>query len=121
MANKIYCAKFQDLTFFRLPKGFRGGSAIKVQLWWLIQATLFHHSPQFAYGFRRWILRCFGAQVGQGTIIRPTVTITYPWKVTIGDYAWIGDDVVLYSLGDIEIGSHAVVSQKCYLCTGDHD
>ncbi|MBM95690.1 MAG: hypothetical protein CMI09_07580 [Oceanospirillaceae bacterium] len=47
--------------------------------------------------------------------------VTYPWKLTIGDNSWVGDEVVLYSLGDIEIGSNAVISQKSYLCTGGHD
>lgn len=111
----------QDLSRFKLPANFRGRSALVVQLWWLVQATLFHSSPQFAYGFRRWLLRCFGATVGAGAVIRPTVTVTYPWKVTIGAQAWIGDDVVLYSLGDIEIGANAVVSQRSYLCAADHD
>jgi putative colanic acid biosynthesis acetyltransferase WcaF len=63
----------------------------------------------------------FGAKIGKKTLIRPTVKITYPWKVSIGDYSWIGDDVVLYSLGEIEIGSNTVISQKSYLCTGSHD
>lgn len=111
----------QDLSCFRLPPGFRGRSAVVVQLWWFVHSTLFHWSPQFAYGFRRWLLRCFGARVGKGVVIRPSVTITYPWKVCIGDYAWIGDDVVLYSLGEIKIGAHAVVSQSSYLCAADHD
>ena len=39
----------------------------------------------------------------------------------LGDYAWVGDDAVLYTLGDITIGAHAVISQKSYLCTGSHD
>ncbi len=47
--------------------------------------------------------------------------VTYPWKVSIGDYSWIGDDVVLYSLGEINIGRHTVISQKSYVCTGSHD
>jgi putative colanic acid biosynthesis acetyltransferase WcaF len=111
----------QNLSYFHLPANFRGRSAWVVQLWWLVQATIFQWSPQFAYGFRRWLLRCSGAKVGQGAIIRPSVTITYPWKVSIGDHAWIGDNVALYSLGEIEIGAHAVVSQSSYLCTGDHD
>lgn len=111
----------QDLSRFHLPAGFRGRSAITVQLWWLVQSTLFRMSPQLAYGFRRWLLRCFGASVGAGAIIRPSVEITYPWKVRIGANAWVGDHVVLYSLGEIEIGDHAVVSQGSYLCTGDHD
>ena len=111
----------QDLSSFRMPADFRGRSALAVQLWWLVQASLFKGSPQFAYGFRRWLLRLFGAQVGQGVVIRPSATITYPWKVSIGDHAWVGDNVVLYSLGEIEIGAHAVVSQSSYLCAADHD
>lgn len=112
---------YQNLALFRVPDGFRGRSAYSVQLWWLVQATLFKWSPQFMYGWRRTLLRGFGAKVGHGVIIRPTATVTYPWKVTVGDHAWIGDDVVLYSLGDISIGSHAVVSQGSYLCAGTHD
>lgn len=111
----------QDLSQFRLPDGFRGRSSVTVQLWWLVQSTLFRWSPQVAYGFRCWLLRRFGAKVGSHVLVRPSVSITYPWKITIADYAWVGDDVVLYSLGDIEIGANAVVSQLSYLCTGSHD
>jgi putative colanic acid biosynthesis acetyltransferase WcaF len=112
---------YQDLGRFRLPKGFRGRSAFIVQLWWLVQWFLFRPSPQVLYGWRRFLLRLFGARIGRGVAIRPTAWITYPWKISIGDYSWIGDDVVLYSLGEIYIGSHAVISQRSYLCTGLHD
>jgi putative colanic acid biosynthesis acetyltransferase WcaF len=113
--------KVQDLSKFKLPVGFRGKSAPYVQLWWFVQSTLFKWSPQFAYPFRAQLLRMFGAKIGSHTVIRPTVTVTYPWKITIGDYVWIGDDAVLYSLGDIFIGDHSVVSQRSYLCAADHD
>lgn len=112
---------WQNLSTFRLPSGFRGRSAVQVQLWWLVQSTLFRGSPQFAYRFRAALLRLFGAKVGVRTVIRPSVRITYPWKVSIGDHAWIGDNAELYSLGEIHIGAHAVVSQQSYLCAGDHD
>jgi putative colanic acid biosynthesis acetyltransferase WcaF len=111
----------QDLKSFRLPANFRGRSGLMVQLWWLVQATLFRGSPQVMYGFRRWLLRRFGAQIGEGVIIRPSATLTYPWRVKIGDHSWIGDDVVLYSFAEIVIGKHVVVSQKSYLCAGTHD
>lgn len=111
----------QDLSKFLLPSNFRGRSAFVVQLWWLVQATLFRWSPQFAYGFRNALLRAFGAKVGRKVVIRPTVTVTYPWKVCIGDFAWVGDNAELYSLGEIDIGANAVVSQGCYLCAADHD
>ena len=73
------------------------------------------------YGWRRFLLRSFGAQIGKNVIIRPTVKIQFPWKVKIGDYSWIGDRVNLYSLGDIEIGNDVVISQRSYICTGTHD
>lgn len=112
---------FQHLNRYKNPKNFRGKSKLVVQLWWLVQATVFKMSPQFLYGWRRFLLRCFGAKIGKKVIIRPSVQITYPWKVSIGDYSWIGDEVVLYSLGEIQIGSNTVISQRSYICTGSHD
>jgi putative colanic acid biosynthesis acetyltransferase WcaF len=111
----------QDLKAFRLPPNFRGRSGLIVQLWWLVQATLFRASPQVMYGFRRWLLRQFGAQIGKGVRIRPSVTIPYPWKLQIGDYSWIGDHAVLYTFANITIGQNVVISQKSYLCAGTHD
>jgi len=73
------------------------------------------------YRWRRFLLRCFGAKIGKKVLIRPSVTVTYPWKVEIGDFSWIGDDVVLYSLGEIKVEENVVISQKSYICTGDHD
>lgn len=112
---------FQNLYKYTTPGDFRGKSKLVVQLWWLVQATVFKMSPQFLYGWRRFLLRCFGAKIGKKVIIRPSVQITYPWKVSIGDYSWIGDEVVLYSLGEIQIGSNTVISQRSYICTGSHD
>ena len=63
----------------------------------------------------------FGASIGKNVLIRPSVKITYPWKLTIGDSVWIGDEVVLYTLGEIYIDSNAVISQRSYLCAADHD
>lgn len=92
-----------------------------VQLWWIVQASLFRWSPQFLYGVRNSLLRLFGAEIGRGVKIRPTAQVTYPWKLKIGDHSWIGDDVVLYTLGNIRVGSNSVVSQRSYVCAADHD
>jgi putative colanic acid biosynthesis acetyltransferase WcaF len=113
--------RIQDLSQARVPSGFRGRPAWFVQLWWLVEALLFHPSPQICYGWRRFLLRAFGARIGKGVLIRPSVTVTYPWKLSIGDRSWVGDQVTLYTLGEITIGEHAVVSQHSYLCTGSHD
>ncbi|WP_353777088.1 WcaF family extracellular polysaccharide biosynthesis acetyltransferase [Winogradskyella sp. 3972H.M.0a.05] len=112
---------FQNLNLYRTPKGFRGRSKVVVQLWRIVYVVFFRTSPQFMYSWRRFLLNSFGAKIGKGVIIRPSAQVTYPWKITIGDYSWIGDDVVLYSLGEIEIGANTVISQKCYICTGSHE
>jgi putative colanic acid biosynthesis acetyltransferase WcaF len=111
----------QKLSKFKIPISFRGRNPICVQLWWLIQASLFAWSPQFLYGWRCLLLRLFGAQIGENVIIRPSAKITYPWKLSIGDNSWIGDNVELYTLGIIEIGNNVCISQRSYICTGSHD
>ena len=113
--------EFQDLSRFSLPSGFRGRSGVVVQLWWLVHWFLFRPSPQVFYGWRRYLLRLFGAHIGENVLIRPTAWITYPWKVSIDDHSWIGDEVVLYSLGDIRIGRNTVISQRSYICAAAHD
>jgi len=111
----------QDLSLYSTPKGFRGKSKIYVQLWWIVYTIFFKLSPQVFYSWRRFLLRIFGAKIGNNVIIRPSAQFTYPWKISIGDNSWIGDDVVLYSLGNIEIGKNTVISQRSYICTGSHD
>lgn len=113
--------EYFDLKNFRLPKGFRGRGDVYVQFWWICERILFRPSPQFMYSYRAWLLRRFGATIGKGAVIRPTATITYPWKIVLGENVWIGDDVNLYSLGEIVVGSNSVVSQGCYICAADHD
>lgn len=110
----------QDLAKFSLPYNFRGKPGWYVQLWWIIQSIFFKPSFQFMYGWRRFLLRLFGANIGKGVILRPTMHVQFPWKISIGDNSWIGDNVVLYSLGNITIGSNVVISQRSYLCAGSH-
>jgi putative colanic acid biosynthesis acetyltransferase WcaF len=113
--------KYQNLKTYKTPKNFRGKSVLYVQTWWLVQSIFFNLSPQVFYGWRRFLLRLFGAKIGKNVIIRPSVKVTYPWKLKIDDHSWIGDNVELYTLGEIKIGKNVVISQKSYLCTGFHD
>lgn len=121
IVEPAYEHSVQDLSVFHQPRDFRGRSAAVVQLWWLVQALLFRTSPQFMFGWRRFLLRAFGANIGRGVKLRPSVRTTYPWKLEIGKHSWIGDHVELYSLGPIKIGANVCVSQGSYLCTGSHD
>lgn len=114
-------SRLQDLSAFRQPDGFRGRPAWFCQLWWLVQALLVCPSPQAAFAWRAWWWRRFGARLGKGTRIRPGVRLTYPWRFSAGNHVWIGDDVRLYNLAPICVGSHSVISQGSHLCAGDHD
>jgi putative colanic acid biosynthesis acetyltransferase WcaF len=99
----------------------RGRPNWYIALWWIIRGTVFRLSLQNMYGIRNIILRLFGAKIGSGVKIRPNVVVTYPWKVEIGENSWIGDNVELYSLDKITIGSNCSISQRSYICTGSHD
>lgn len=112
---KIELAKYNQTLYSR------GKNGVFILIWWLVQGTLFKHSLHPMYNWRNSLLRLFGANIGKGVKIRSTAKFTYPWKVTIGNYSWIGDNVQFYSLDKIDIGENCVVSQESYLCTGSHN
>lgn len=113
--------QYQDLNIFEVPASFRGKSKFLIQLWWVVQETIFAWSPQILYQWRAFLLRLFGASIGKNVKIRASVRITYPWLISIGDYSWVGDDCVLYSLGKINIGRNVAIAHQVYINTGGHD
>lgn len=113
--------RYQDLSAFKMPPHFRGRSPWVVQIWWIVQDTIFRWSPVVLYGWRSFLLRLFGANIGQNVKLRSSVRVTYPWKLTIGDNVWAGDDCVFYNLAPIKLGSNVALAHSVYLCTGLHD
>lgn len=110
-----------DLSRFS-PNGFdRGAPAWKEALWLMIRPILFHWLPGRWYGLRRAVLRAFGASVGQGVVIKPGVCVSHPWRLTVGDYAWIGENCWIQTLAPVVLEDHVVLSQNTMLVTGNHD
>jgi len=72
-------------------------------------------------GWKKFLLRVFGAHVGNGVIIKPHVSIKYPWKLKIGNHSWIGEGVWIDNLGEVVIGDHCCLSQGAMLLCGNHD
>ena len=89
--------------------------------WMLLGKPVFRFSFHNWYQFRARLLRLFGAKVGKGVAIRPTVRIEVPWMVELDDDCTIGDYAILYSLGKIHVGKRAIISQYAHLCAGTHD
>lgn len=88
---------------------------------WGVGKWVFRLSPRPCFGFRRGLLRCFGARVGRGVHIYPTALIYFPWHFEIGEWSSVGEWALLYNLGFIKIGKQVTLSQRCHLCAGTHD
>ena len=63
----------------------------------------------------------FGAKIGKGVNIKPSVNIKYPWLLEVGDYVWIGEKVWIDNLAKVTIGNNVCLSQGAMLLTGNHD
>lgn len=110
-----------DLTRYDQSWYDRGRSGAFCTLWEVFDRLLIRPSPRPCFAWRRFWYRRFGAVIGRGVRICPEVRCKYPWKLRIGEHAWIGEGADLYSLEAIDIGAHAVISQRACLCTGTHD
>ena len=98
-----------------------GANALKRLLWYYINIIFFKSGVLPIYGFKVFLLRLFGAKMGRNIAIKPYVNIKYPWHLTVGDNAWIGENVWIDSLAVISIGANACISQGATLLTGSHN
>ena len=88
---------------------------------WALATPLFRLSPRVLWGWRRLLLRGFGARIGADVHVHPSVRIAIPWTLTIGAGSAVGERAILYGLGPIRIGARVTVSQGAHLCAGTHD
>jgi putative colanic acid biosynthesis acetyltransferase WcaF len=107
------------LADFKNDRFDRGRSGLVEACWRIVEGLLFN-SWLPGSGWRTGLLRAFGAQVGQGVVIKPHVRVKFPWKLHIGDHSWIGESVWIDNLAEVRIGSNCCISQGAYLCTGSH-
>lgn len=110
-----------DLSRFSSGEFDRGAGVFKETLWLVVSLCLFKLCPFSFSALKGTVLRFFGAQIGRNVTIKPQVKITFPWKLTVGDHVWLGEECWLLNLDRIVIGSHVCISQRAFLCAGSHD
>ena len=104
------------------PRGLdRGKPRWFEALWYVVKCVFFHSALPWPAALKCSLLRGFGAKVGRGVYIKPRVNIHFPWKLTVGDYTWIGEEVFILNFEPVLIGSHCCLSQRAFICTGNHD
>ena len=88
---------------------------------WAFGRWLIVLSPRPCFGWRRCVLRLFGARVGAHVSIYPSTRLYMPWNVELGEWSALGEDVLVYSLTRVRIGRRATLSYRAHVCGGTHD
>lgn len=74
-----------------------------------------------ASGWKRFLLRCFGAKIAKTAVVYSSAKVYYPANLTMDDYACLASDVNCYNVAPIHIGKFATISQGAFICTASHD
>ena len=90
-------------------------------LWYFINIIFFKSSLFPFNSLKLFLLRLFGCSLGKGVVIKPNVNIKYPWKLSLGNYVWIGEQVWIDNLDNVTVGNHVCISQGAILICGSHD
>lgn len=88
---------------------------------WGFGQIFFYLSPRPCFGWRRLVLRCFGAKIGVEVNTYPSTRIHFPWNLKVGDWSAIGEEAFIYNLGPVSLGEKVTVSHRVQLCAGTHD
>ena len=105
-----------DNSDFKLGRG-----VVVRTIWYFINTLVFKSYLLPINSMKIGLLRLFGARVGKGVVIKPNVNIKYPWRLSIGDYTWIGEEVWIDNLTTVAIGANCCLSQGAFLLCGNHD
>jgi putative colanic acid biosynthesis acetyltransferase WcaF len=100
---------------------YKPGSKIKIILWFFFNACYLKNKYNPSSGLKKIVLRLFGAKIGLGVVLKPSISVKYPWKLTIGNHVWIGENVWIDNLDEVIIGDNVCLSQGAMLLCGNHN
>ena len=113
--NKTELSKFDNSWYNP------GGNPLKRVLWYFVNVAFFLNPWNPISALKVFLLKLFGAKIGKGVIIKPSVNIKYPWRLEIGNHVWIGEKVWIDNLDDVKIGNNVSISQGAMLLCGNHN
>lgn len=90
-------------------------------IWAVTWLALASWTPPFFHGWRRLLLRTFGADIHPTALVYGTVRVWYPPNLRMSEHSSLGPRVNCYCMAKIDVGAHAVISQGTHLCAGSHD
>lgn len=90
-------------------------------IWSVVYTIFFYPSPRPFHAWRAFLLRCFGAVLGERCHIYPKARIWAPWNLACDDTVAIADEAIIYNPERVFLGSHSIISQQAYLCGATHD
>ena len=109
-----------DIQRNRTTRKYRPAEMLRRVLW-MLAWPLFRFSPRPLFGWRRFLLRAFGAEIGEEVRTYRTTVVYMPWNLSVGDQSALGEDALIYNLGPVRIGEQVTISQRAHLCAGTHD
>jgi putative colanic acid biosynthesis acetyltransferase WcaF len=102
-------------------KWYKPGNKVIIFIWYFVNIFIFKNPLNPFSGLKVFILKLFGAKIGNNVLLKPSINIKYPWKLTLGDYSMIGENVWIDNLDDVIIGSNVCISQGAILLSGNHN
>lgn len=121
-ARDSLTSPLSDFRSLKYRNRFSNAAKLRRFAWEMVWLLVFRPTPRWAlHGWRRMLLRAFGARIGVGCRIAPSCRIWAPWNLVMGEYSALGDGVDCYCMDRITIGSKVAISQRSFLCAGSHD
>ena len=98
--NKVNLETFSTYNFNK------GANKLKIVIWYFVNALFVRASWNPFMGIKVFFLKLFGAKIGKGLVIKNNVNIKFPWKLTLGNDVWLGENAWIDNLDEviIEIG-----------------
>lgn len=90
--------------------------------WYVVYILFFRPFKTRIFNFWRvFILRLFGAKIGNHCYVSSSVRIWAPWNLEMSSFSMLASRVYCYNPAKITIDSETVISEGVLLCTASHD